>query len=121
MDREGKLWMFGSWSDGGAQQHAYRVPASGDATLTANFVRGITGAIRTSPMGLSLTIDGRNDPPPYYPTWREGATHRLEAPAEQTDSRGRLWTFVRWSNGITERARISKCRRKASGQRQSTA
>ena len=102
MDGWGKMWIFKSWSDGGASQHAYRVPSlDGPVTLTATFDPGVPINIRTSPQSLPLAIDGLNSPPPYYFLWLAGDTHRLEAPAQQTDGQGRIWTFAGWSNGVT--------------------
>lgn len=100
LDLTGHTWAFSSWSDGGAVNHAYKVAdlASAD-TLTATFVPAATITLSTSPMGLSLTVDGKNNWPTNNFIWGEGETHSLLAPAQQTDSQGRLWAFASWSNG----------------------
>ena len=99
-DKTGVWWVFGSWSDGGAPTHGYKVAASNmPDTLTATYVRGGAAAFSTSPPGLKLSIDGRDNWPSYGFVWGGGETHRIEAPARQTDSQGRIWTFNSWSNG----------------------
>ncbi len=63
---------------------------------------GTTVSVTTVPPGLQLTIDGNvNFPPPYNYTWGQGQTHTITAPAQQTDSHGRVWVFSSWSNGGT--------------------
>ena len=100
-DGQGRAWVFQSWSDGRAATHAYKVPpASGPALLSANFVPGARMTFLTSPQGLKLRIDGRDNWYGSYSfTWGVGETHRAEAPAEQTDAQGRKYTFKGWSNG----------------------
>lgn len=99
-DRAGQWWAFASWSDGGAANHAYVVSESGAPdTLTATYVQASVVPLRTSPPGLSLTVDGRGDWASYDFVWGQGETHHLEAPQQQTDSKGRVWSFTGWSNG----------------------
>jgi uncharacterized protein (TIGR03437 family) len=99
-DAWGRTWVFDSWSDGGAAQHAYTVAeAPGAATVTATFVLGAGVSIVTSSGNLNLIIDGRAADPPYNFWWRPGDTHQLQAPPQQTDAQGRIWTFTGWSNG----------------------
>ena len=101
LDQVGHTWIFDSWSDGGAAQHSYTVAEVADAaTLTATFVPAVGVSIATSPASLNLTIDGRSVGPPYFYWWRAGDTHQLQAPPQQTDAQGRLWSFTGWSNGI---------------------
>jgi uncharacterized protein (TIGR03437 family) len=102
VDAWGRTWVFDSWSDGGASQHTYTVAeVAGPATLTATFVPAVGVCIATSPGDLNLTIDGRSTPPPYYYWWHAGDTHQLQAPLQQTDAQGHLWSFTGWSNGVT--------------------
>jgi uncharacterized protein (TIGR03437 family) len=104
-DPWGHTWVFGSWSDGGASQHTYTVAEVADsATLTATFVPGVGVDIVTSPPGLNLTIDGLSVGQPYFFWWRAGDTHQLQAPPQQTDAQGRLWSFTGWSNGVAASA-----------------
>jgi uncharacterized protein (TIGR03437 family) len=99
-DNTGNMWVFSSWSDGGTQTHAYTVPSTSlPVTLTATFVPGVAVSFFTSPTGLSLTVDGRSNWPNYDFLWGVGQTHTFSAPAQQTDSEGRIWSFASWSNG----------------------
>jgi len=99
MDQWGNPWVFSSWSDGGLPTHGYTVPSTSlPVTVTATFNPGIAVSFFTSPTGLSLTIDGRTWPSPNF-TWGVGDTHTFSAPAQQTDSQGRIWAFSGWSNG----------------------
>jgi uncharacterized protein (TIGR03437 family) len=99
-DQTGNWWVFSSWSDGGAPNHAYQVAGVIAAdTLTATYVPAAPILLTTSPAGLSLTVDGRSNWPTYNFTWGVGETHNLLAPAQQTDSQGRIWSFASWSNG----------------------
>jgi uncharacterized protein (TIGR03437 family) len=105
VDQWGHTWVFDSWSDGGAAQHTYTVAElASPLTLTATFVPGVPVTIVTSPGSLNLTIDGRAASPPYYYWWHQGDTHQLQAPSQQTDAQGRLWSFTGWSNGIAANA-----------------
>ena len=99
-DVTGHWWVFSSWSDGGAANHAYQVADVIAAdTLTATFVPAAQILLTTAPQGLNLTVDGRSNWPTYNFTWGVGETHILQAPAQQTDAQGRIWAFASWSNG----------------------
>jgi len=103
-DINGKYWIFSSWSDGGAANHAYQVGASNSSdAVTATYIPGAAVSIVTQPAGLPLKIDGVSTTllplnSQYY-TWGVGETHKVEAPLQQTDSQGRIWKFTSWSNG----------------------
>ena len=102
-DNHGKLWVFDSWSDGGAESHDYIVPESRTfgfqpVTVTAKFVPGERVTFQTSPIPLSLTVDGRTNWPGYNFNWGIGTSHTVTAPATQKDSKGRTWNFKGWSN-----------------------
>jgi uncharacterized protein (TIGR03437 family) len=105
-DVNGKWWAFQSWSDGGADNHAYKVaPFSTPDTITATYVAAANVSVITQPVGLKIKVDGReNVVYPYYFNWGVGETHHLEAPAQQTDAQGRVWSFSGWSNGVTAAA-----------------
>ncbi len=61
-DVHGNWWVFSSWSDGGALNHAYTVASvSTPDTVTANYVQGAGATFTTSPGGLNLTVDGVSD------------------------------------------------------------
>ena len=101
-DITGLWWIFSSWSDGGAANHAYQVAdVIADDTLTATYVPAAPILLTTAPPGLNLTVDGRSNWPSYNFTWGVGETHTLQAPAQQTDAQGRIWAFASWSNGGT--------------------
>jgi len=99
-DTHGRVWVFSSWSDGGASRHTYSVPAaSPPITLTATYVPGGRVTFLTNPPLLKLTIDGRDDWPSYSFSWAAGEKHTVSAPPQQTDQSGRSWVFKAWSNG----------------------
>ena len=103
-DKFSKLWVFQSWSDQGADNHAYLVGNStGGDTVTATYIPGAAVTILTQPVGLPLKVDGTsttlNPLNPYNFVWGVGETHKVEAPAQQTDAQGRVWKFASWSNG----------------------
>ena len=99
-DQQGKFWIFSSWSDGGAANHAYTVAEmTTPDTLTATYVPGVPVALQTAPSGLPLKVDGRSNWPSNNFLWGVGETHHLEAPAQQTDAQGRIYSFGGWSNG----------------------
>lgn len=99
-DNQGNPWVFSSWSDGGAQTHAYTVASSTNPdTVTATYNPGVGATFTTSPGGLNLNIDGASAGPPYNFVWGVGETHTFAAPAQETDSTGHVWAFANWSNG----------------------
>jgi len=99
-DLTGNYWVFSSWSDGGAVNHPYTVPLSSNpVTLTATYTPASLNTFLTQPPGLNLTVDGRSNWNTWYFAWAVGSTHTFSAPATQTDSQGRLWSFTGWSNG----------------------
>ena len=99
----GKPYAFDSWSDGGAINHDYKMPAGPSAvTVTANFLPAATVAFLTSPPGLSLGIDGRLNWQTYNFIWAAGSAHAISAPAMQTDAQGHKYRFDSWSNGKPE-------------------
>ncbi len=98
-DQQGKLWIFSSWSDGGAYSHAYTVPAGySTINLTANFVAGTMVTFLTNPPGLPLMVDGRNNYSNYTFAWVPGSTHSVTAPMTNTDASGNAYQFDGWSN-----------------------
>ncbi len=108
-DLSGNLWVFDSWSDGGAYSHTYTVPSTGVApiTLTATYNTGTLVTFLTNPAGLALTVDGRQNYPNYTFAWAPGSVHTVSAPATQEDANGNTWAFQSWSNGGPETQQIT--------------
>ena len=105
-DSANKLWVFGSWSDGGAASHTYTVGAgSNPETITETFAPAASSLLYTSPPFLSLVVDGQVLPPPYSFLWGVGSTHTVAAPASQTDAQGNTWKFKSWDDTVTTPAR----------------
>lgn len=104
-DTLGRMWVFDHWDLGphfeaGDQNTVVTIPQTAmPYVFTARFVRGGTVTLATSPASLRLRVDGRDGGPAYVYQWGVGHVHTVEAPLEQTDSKGRRWRFVRWSNG----------------------
>jgi len=95
----GITYVFDSWSDGGDINHDIQVPSQATPlNFTARFVEPAFTTFATSPAGLSLSVDGRTNWPTYIFPWAPGTTHTISAPATQTDSQGRQFRFVSWSN-----------------------
>lgn len=108
-DLHGNLWVFDSWSDGGAYSHSYTVPSNTPAaiTLTAKYVTGTLVTFLTNPPGLALNVDGRTNYPNYTFAWAPGSKHTVTAPASQVDANGNAYTFVSWSNNGQATQQIS--------------
>ena len=96
----GITYVFDSWSDGGDINHDVTVPNQTiPISFMARFVPAVFATFSTSPAGLRLNIDGGLNFPESGFAWKPGSTHRIIAPATQTDSRGQKYRFVSWSNG----------------------
>src|SRR6202049_2072646 len=100
MDSTGKWWVFNAWSNGAGANATYTTDnnLAVPDTLTANFVPGAQVTLLTNPSGLQLNVDGRQNWPSYNFLWGLGSTHLVSAAAAQFDSKGRQYTFQRWSN-----------------------
>jgi uncharacterized protein (TIGR03437 family) len=99
-DNHGLLWVFHSWSDGGAASHTYQVaPLNFAGVVEAQFVRAVAVAAFSEPSGLSVTVDGAALVTPKSLVWGVGETHTVDAPLHQTDAAGAPWAFRAWSNG----------------------
>lgn len=100
-DKSGKYWVPSSWSVGsGGPQVTY--VASGALNVEdfayLTFVPGVQSSFLTSPTGLKLLIDGRDNWPAYNFIWGSGTTHTISAPGNQVVN-GRKYNFQGWSNG----------------------
>jgi uncharacterized protein (TIGR03437 family) len=114
-DNHGVLWIFQSWSDGGAMIHDYQVaPLSSPASLTAQFMPAVGVTLLTNPPGLALVVDGTNRTSPVNVYWASGSTHTVAAPPSQTDSSGAPWTWRDWSNGAAATQTVSVTQAQAS-------
>ena len=102
-DGMGKIWVFNGFSNGLGQNSTYTANFDTGTTDTffANFTAEVPADVVTSPPGLTVSVDGVNQSKSVPMQWAEGQTHHLIAPPTQTDSTGRPWTFVSWSQGGT--------------------
>jgi uncharacterized protein (TIGR03437 family) len=101
-DKQGKVWVFSKWGDGGAVNHAYTVAEiTTPDTVTATYIPAAPVSLLTQPAGLKLIVDGNlsNVLQLNYFTWGDGETHHIQAPQTQVDAAGRTWQFASWSNG----------------------
>ena len=100
VDKFGRWYIFSRWSDGAPMNRTYVVqPGRVPEVFTAIFVPATSTDLRTSPPGLNLVVDGRDNWNTFLFPWGAGEIHQLEAPQQQTDAQGRLWQFSGWSNG----------------------
>ena len=101
VDRFGKTWVLDSFNTGQTEEWIYTTPAEifPEERITARFVRGAALSFPTKPAGLKVSVNGRDNWPENYFVAAPGSKHRLVAPLEQTDARGRRWAFKSWSNG----------------------
>ncbi len=101
MDATGVQWVFSGFSDGLGQNANYVTDQRLDLVdlVVANFAPGVPVSITTNPGGLSVAVDGRSNWQAYNFVWGQGETHQLSAPMTQTDAKGRVYQFVKWSNG----------------------
>lgn len=96
-------WVFDRFSNGQGQNSVFTTPWTTDVAdeIAAVFTVGIKGIVQPNVTGLRLIVDGRDDwPQPFYGAWwGAGHIHRIEAPERQRDASGRMWKFVKWSDG----------------------
>ena len=79
--RNGSWWTSSRWSDGASRDRSYTVEPGGEIkTFTAVFVPATATDLRTSPPGLNLVVDGRDNWPAFLFPWGAGETHQIEAP-----------------------------------------
>jgi len=99
-DAVGNWWIFDHFSDGIAQNGIYTTGTnvSQSETVTAFFVRGAQVGFFTTPPGMKLTIDGRQNWPSYDFVWGLNTSHQVSAAANQFDAKGRQYAFQGWSN-----------------------
>jgi uncharacterized protein (TIGR03437 family) len=101
LDSIGNYWIFNGFSDGIGQNGTYTADynTSTPDVVTANFLPGAHVSILSNPGALKLMIDGRDNWQDYNFIWGQGQTHQISAETPQTDSHGRTWQFVNWSDG----------------------
>lgn len=101
LDQTGHTWVFDHWNNGLGANAPYTVDKDlgTETILTAIFVPGSQASFLTNPVGLQLTVDGRTNWASYNFTWAVGSVHQVTALETQTDTKGRVWTFQKWSNG----------------------
>jgi len=101
-DKHGVLWLFQSWSDGGALAHPYQVDSlETPASLTAQFARAVGVGVLTEPAGLAVLVDGASLTTPVNLQWLPGSIHTIAAVTTQTDAGNAPWALRAWSNGGT--------------------
>ena len=105
MDSTGKPWVFHSFSNGQANHSMYEVTSLVPETIVAKFVPGAQVSFLTTPTGLKLTINGRDNWPSYNFVAAAGDTFTLSAPSQQVGANGRMYVFRGWSNGGKPRSR----------------
>jgi uncharacterized protein (TIGR03437 family) len=99
-DLQGRYWVFDSFDLPLGPGGVYEVvDAHVPQTITARFVPAATVSFLTQPAGLRLSVNGRENWPSYNFVWAVGSTNSVTAPAITTDSRGRKYRFLNWSNG----------------------
>ena len=101
---EGKMYVFDHWDTGDGNKYpansVVRIPSDRRGlTFTARFVEGARVAVRASEAGLKIVVDDVPNTLSYLYDWGVGHSHRISAPLEQRDAKGRLWQFKGWSNG----------------------
>jgi len=99
-DAIGQWWIFDHFSDGISQNGIYTTDTnvSQSQTITATFVRGAQVGFFTTPPGMKLTVDGRQNWPSYDFVWGMNTSHQVAAAANQFDAKGRQYVFQSWSN-----------------------
>ena len=99
-DNHGLLWMFQSWSDGGAMNHSYQVqPLGSPDSVQAQFARAVAISLVSQPVGLTLTLDSAPAVTPKNFYAAPGEVHSVTAPAHVLDASGAPWVFQSWSDG----------------------
>lgn len=100
LDTNGRVWVFSSWTNGMGDKAKYVTnnDVVNSDVLTATYVPGATVSFLTSPAGLKLNVDGRDDWPNLNFVWGVGTQHQVLAPAQQLDRRGRGYVLRGWSN-----------------------
>ena len=106
-DPHGLMWMFQSWSDGGAMNHTYQVqPLSGPDSVQAQFARAVAVSLTSQPAGLTLTLDGADAVTPKNFYAAPGEVHSVTAPPHLLDASGAPWIFQSWSDGTVASTEI---------------
>jgi uncharacterized protein (TIGR03437 family) len=97
-------WVFEQYSNGATQNTPYVAGQNTTVadTLIAGFVPGVHVTLYSTPPGLKLMIDGRDNLPGTTFIWGQGDTHQITAESPQTDAKGRVWSFSSWSDGGTQ-------------------
>ena len=101
LDKYGKAWVLDRFTTGQTADWVYTTPPEifPEEFIVAKYTRGVTLSFPTVPAGLKVSVNGRDNWPENYFIAAVGTKHKLVAPAEQTDAKGRKWAFKRWSNG----------------------
>ncbi|MFN7919069.1 MAG: hypothetical protein U0Q16_03175 [Bryobacteraceae bacterium] len=100
-DKFGKVWVFDGYTNGFQNNSVFNVPNEiyPEITMVAKFVRGISTTVISKPVGLKLSVNGRDNWSTPYFVFAPGNKVTIAAAAEQVDAKGRKYVFKRWSNG----------------------
>lgn len=103
-DKFGGQWVFDHWDPGtGVKlgQNAVITATSENkiSVYTARFTKGVVTHFIVEPSHLKLTIDGSDHWRGYAFVFGVGHKHTFSAAPQQTDSGGRIWEFIGWSQG----------------------
>ena len=91
-------YAFRSWSDGiTSLSRGYSVTRPDN--LTAGFAPTFGIGVRTSPPGLTYSVDGVASNSTAVLAWEAGVVHWLNTTSPQTDVNGTTWVFSAWSDG----------------------
>jgi uncharacterized protein (TIGR03437 family) len=102
-DSQGRIWAFGSWSNGGPATQSLTVPASAaDAGIrmvaTYNPVGHLT--VTSSMAGLTVTVNGTNCATPCDMQFPVGTQVRVSAPASVALGAGTRADLSGWSGSV---------------------
>ena len=99
LDIDSRVWVFKNWSNDGGQNMIYSADNQTNVMteLTANFVREWRRVFLRSRRPEAEYRRQRQLAHTNF-VWGVGMTYTVAAPAEQTDSKGRKYTFQGWSN-----------------------
>jgi hypothetical protein len=100
IDAQGRIWVFGSWSNGGPAVQDFQVPPgadSGGVLLTAVYKQLGKLTITSSLSGLSVNVDGAPCPTPCDIVRPPGTQVLVSVPASVPEGDGSRADFSGWT------------------------